>query len=374
MMVGLLPKNKKLIIFESFNGRQFSDNPRAIYEYLKDNYPDYRMVWSVDKRHLKNFSNHEIEIAKKFSLKWFYLFPIAKYWVSNSRLPLWFPKSKRTVYLQTWHGTPLKKLGVDIEDVKIAEEDTLSYKRDFVKESSKWDYLISPNKYSTEIFKRAFGYNNQIIETGYPRNDILINQNNPKSIERIKKETKLPLDKKVILYAPTWRDDEYDENNQYKFKIHLDLEKMKEEFGEEYIVVLRLHYLVSEKLELANYEGFVYDFSSYEDIRELYLISDLLITDYSSVFFDYAILERPILFFVYDIENYRDNLRGFYFDFENNAPGPLLKTNSELINEIKQIEGIRKDSMKRIKEFKQTFSSLEDGKATKRVVESILNK
>src|SRR5699024_1017329 len=155
------------------------------------------------------------------------------------------------------------------------------------------------------------------------------------------------------------------------FDIQMDLDRMKAELGEEYIIVLRLHYLIAENLNLSGYEGFVYDVSAHEDIRELYLISDMLITDYSSVFFDYANLERPMLFYVYDIDDYRDNLRGFYFDFENQAPGPLVKTTEGLLNEIKQIDRKGYEPYETTEAFYNKFCYLEDGNASQRVVEEV---
>src|SRR5690606_7699314 len=157
-------------------------------------------------------------------------------------------------------------------------------------------------------------------------------------ILKIKDELGLPFNKKIILYAPTWRDNQYYAKGRYKFEIPMNLEVLKENLSHEYIIILRMHYLVAENLQLSKYQGFVYDFSNHEDIRDLYLISDVLITDYSSVFFDYAILNRPIIFYVFDIEEYRDKLRGFYFNLEKEAPGPLVKTTEQLINVIKRIE------------------------------------
>lgn len=373
-LLTLLPRKKNLIMFESFNGRQYSDNPRAIYEYLKKHYPTYRMVWSADRRNAKQFEGKEIEYVWRFSFKWLFLMPTAKYWVTNSRFPQWFPKSKNTVYLQTWHGTPLKKIGIDIKEVHMPEAETKKYQEEFLFEASKWDYLVSPNSYSTEIFKRAFGFNGKMIESGYPRNDVLINQNNQKSIQELKEKMKLPQDKKIILYAPTWRDDQFYDKGRYKFNIELDLQQMRETLGKEYVILLRMHYLVSENLDLSDYQGFVYDYSSYEDIRDLYIVSDLLITDYSSVFFDYSLLEKPILFYVYDINNYRDQLRGFYFDFESDSPGPLLKTTQEIVEEIQAMgkEGFSRNG--KIKEFRERFNSLEDGKATERVIQEVFMK
>ena len=202
--------------------------------------------------------------------------------------------------------------------------------------------MISPNAYSTEIFARAFDVHpTKIIETGYPRNDILYNGNNRDTIDSLKKQMNVPLDKKVILYAPTWRDDEFYSKGKYKFDLQLNLDKMREKLGQEYVILLRLHYLIAENLDLSEYEGFAYNFSGYSDISHLYLVSDVILTDYSSVFFDYANLKRPMLFYVYDLDNYRDKLRGFYFDFEKTAPGPLVKTTEEVITNIQSLDNAR---------------------------------
>ncbi|MCG1028149.1 CDP-glycerol glycerophosphotransferase family protein [Virgibacillus halodenitrificans] len=371
--LNFMPTKKKLIIFESFHGKQYSDSPRAIYEYMKSNYPEYKMYWSADRRHMELFMDKNVNEIRRFSVKWLILMARAEFWITNSRLPLWIPKPKHTTYLQTWHGTPLKRLAADMEEVHMPGTDTKRYKENFLKEAKKWDYLISPNKYSTEIFSRAFGFDKKVVESGYPRNDYLINENNKETIHQIKTKVNLPLDKKVILYAPTWRDNQFYGKGRYKFDLQMDLSKMKKELGEDYVIVLRLHYLVAENLDLTGFEKFVYDFSYHEDIRDLYLISDLLITDYSSVFFDYANLKKPMIFFVYDIEEYRDNLRGFYFDFENKAPGPLVKTTEEILEEIRKTEITNYTCSRNLNEFYNTFCYLEDGCASERVVKEVIN-
>lgn len=363
-----MPKNPKLIIFESFQGKQYSDNPRAIYEYLQNHYSDYTMYWSIDKRKIQDLEDYPIKIVRRFSLKWLFLMTRAKYWVTNCRMPLWVSKSPQTVYVQTWHGTPLKRLGLDIDEVHMPGTNTKKYKRNFTKESAKWDYLISPNGYSTEIFRQAFDFKKKVIESGYPRNDFLIQSNNAVASAKIKNACGLPIDRKVILYAPTWRDNQYYSKGRYKFDLQIDLDTLKKELGNEYVILLRLHYLVSENLDLSGMEGFVFDVSSYGDIRDLYLISDVLVTDYSSVFFDYANLKRPMIFFVHDIEEYRDQLRGFYFDFEKEAPGPLVRTTEELIAEIRRIE---LNGFLLCENFYKKFCHLENGKASEQVVKEI---
>src|SRR5699024_9286156 len=251
----LLPKNKKLVVFESFLGKQYSDNPRAIYEYMLRHKPEYKMYWSIEKKSIKTFKDLDIKTVPRFSIEWLFLMTRAKYWVSNSRLPLWIPKPRKTIYIQTWHGSPLKRIDDDIDEVHMTGTNTISYKKNFLKESGKWDYLISPNRYSSEIFARAFQFDKEMIESGYPRNDFLINSKNEKIIKQIKEQNGLPRNKKVILYAPTWRDNQFHDKGKYKFELHMDLKRLMERFGSEYIIVLRLHYLVAENLDLTDYNG-----------------------------------------------------------------------------------------------------------------------
>ncbi|MEC5228083.1 CDP-glycerol glycerophosphotransferase family protein [Bacillus inaquosorum] len=369
----LLPRNNKLILFESYSGKQFSCNPRAIYEYLQENKDqyDYKLIWSIDKRYLSALDGVDAAYIKRFSLKWIWYMATAKYWITNSRLPLWIPKPKNTLYVQTWHGTPLKKLANDMDEVHMPGTTTEKYKQNFLQEASKWDYLISPNAYSTEIFKRAFQFKKQILETGYPRNDILYSLNKESLINKVKQELGIGEDKKIILYAPTWRDNEFKKIGQYKFKLQFDLEEMKRELGDSVVILLRMHYLVSEKFNLRKYKDFVKDVSLYKDIRDLYLISDLLITDYSSVFFDYMNLKKPIVFFVYDLPAYRDSIRGFYFDFQQKTPGNLVQTSEELIKTVKEL--LHNPYIDHnYEDFYNEFCNLEDGKASKRVIETIL--
>lgn len=370
-IIGRLPKKKNLVMFESFSGKQYSCNPRAIYEYMVEYEHGYKLNWSVDRRHIQTFKEKDIPYAKRFSLRWLWLMSRAQYWVINSRMPVWLPKPRKTITLQTWHGTPLKKLATDMQEVHMPGTTTRKYKKNFIKESKKWDYLVSPNAYSSEIFTRAFQFDGQMIETGYPRNDYLYKHNNVKSIYELREKCRIPNDKKVILYAPTWRDDQFFSKGHYKFDLDLDLQMMRGELGNEYVVILRMHYLVAENFNLAPFEGFAYDFSKYEDIRDLYLISDMLITDYSSVFFDYANLRRPIIFYVYDLDRYRDKLRGFYFDIEKNAPGPLVKTTEGVIKAIRDIEADDFRVPEGFEDFYHRFCYLESGESSRRVVHRV---
>lgn len=362
---------KNLIMFESFSGKQYSCNPRALYEYMKEYHSGFTLCWSGDRRHIMLFKEKKLPYAKRFSPKWIWMMARARYWVLNARMPTWLPKPANTKILQTWHGTPLKLLATDMHEVHMPGTTTAVYKKNFVRETNRWDTLISPNAYSTEIFRRAFQFDGEIIESGYPRNDYLYTHNTQSEIEALKKQSNIPIDKKVILYAPTWRDDQFFGKGRYKFDLDLDLRLMRENLGDEYIVLLRMHYLVAENFDLTPYEGFAFDLSDYEDIRGLYLMSDLLITDYSSVFFDYANLRRPIIFYTYDLDRYRDKLRGFYFDIETNAPGPIVKTTDEVLTAIREFEEKDFALPETFEDFYRRFCYLESGTSSQEVVERV---
>lgn len=366
-----LPVQANLVLFESFLGRGYSDNPKALYLTLQKQHRELELVWIFAKE-----PNAAVKAAcpnwvLRNSPKYYYLMARAQYWIFNTRQPLSLKKRRETMYLQTWHGTPLKRLGLDMDEVHMPGTNTEQYKKNFSAQAKEWNYLLSPNLYSSAIFKRAFDFRGLLLETGYPRNDLLYAPDRQQQAGQIKQSLRLPPGKKVILYAPTWRDDEFVKKGQYRFNLKLDLEQMQSRLGDDYIVLLRMHYLIAEHLDLTAFDGFAYDVSSYGDIAELYLISDLLITDYSSVFFDYAHLNRPMLFFTYDLEKYASVLRGFYFDFEAVVPGPLLKESDQVIDYIENIEIRSKQYEGKYTAFQERFCSLDDGKASQRVVDAL---
>ncbi|WP_404274825.1 CDP-glycerol glycerophosphotransferase family protein [Exiguobacterium undae] len=366
-----LPIQKNLVLFESFLGRGYSDNPKALYQTLKRQRPELTLVWIFAKEPTADVKAVCPNWVLRNSPKYYYYMARAQYWIFNTRQPLSLKKRRATTYLQTWHGTPLKRLGLDMEEVHMAGTTTEQYKKNFYQQAQEWDYLLSPNTYSSDIFKRAFGFSGTLLESGYPRNDLLYAPDRNQQAETIKRKLDVPPNKKVILYAPTWRDDEFVTKGQYRFNLQLDLQQMQERLGQDYIVLLRMHYLIAEHLDLDAYAGFAYDVSSYGDIAELYLISDLLITDYSSVFFDFAHLNRPMLFFTYDLEKYASVLRGFYFDFEAVVPGPLLKESNQVIDYIEDIETQSKQYADKYKVFQEQFCGLDDGKASQRVIKTL---
>ena len=365
----------KLILFEVYNGRNYACSPKAIYEYMIKNkkYKDYKFVWAF-KNPEKYDLGKQTKIVKTNSKEYFKYLSSSKYWIVNSLVDVAIKKKKNQIYLQCWHGTPLKKLRYDIE-VKGSVLNTINEirkKNDL--DAVKFDYFISPSKFCTEKFTSAFnlkklGKENIIIEKGYPRNDYLFNYKK-EDVEKIKKTLKLPKNKKIILYAPTFRDNQHTSGLGYTYNLGIDFDKLKKELKKDYIILFRTHYFISNSFDFSKYKDFIYDVSDYDDINELYIISDILLTDYSSVFFDFANLKRPMLFYMYDLDDYKNNLRDFYFDLDI-LPGPIVKQEDNLIKEIKNIDNYDKIYKDKYKKFNQKFNYLDDGNATKRVVEKI---
>lgn len=354
------------IVFESFGGKNYSDSPKYIYEYMQRNYPKLNYIWVFNNPD-KNVIVGNADKVKKGSKEYYDAYSKAKFWVTNARLPLYLNKKENQIYIQTWHGTPLKRLANDMKVVRMPGTTTANYKKNFYAETTRWDYLVSPNRYSSNIFKTAFWMDEERTwEIGYPRNDVLVNRSNDQEyINQIKKDLNLPEDKKVIMYAPTWRDDEFVKKGQYLFDLKINLENLQKELGENYVILLRMHYLIANALDLNGYEDFAIDVSNYSDISELYLISDALITDYSSVMFDFGILKRPQYFFAYDIEKYDKGLRGFYMDYMNDLPGEIITDEFKLAEELKNIDEHKEKYKDKIEKFYEKFCSLEKGQSSK---------
>jgi CDP-glycerol glycerophosphotransferase len=222
--------------------------------------------------------------------------------------------------------------------------------------------------------RRAFNYDGEICEYGYPRNDLLSRGDTAELAARVRDRLGLPAGKRVVLYAPTWRDNQvYANGRSYRFDMRLDLERAWRELGQDHVFLIRGHHHMADDVPGGMRDGFAFNVTAYPDITELFLVADVLLTDYSSAMFDYAVTGRPIVFFTYDLAEYRDNLRGFYFDFEAEAPGPLLATSAEVIGALQDIEGVTAAYRDAYQRFAARFCSLDDGKAAARVCDRLFS-
>lgn len=373
--------DEKTILFSTFDGKSYADSSKAIYLYMQkeETFKDYNFIWIFKNPENYKFleKNRNTKIVKKETSEHEKSLLRAKYIVVNHRAADHQKPRKNQVYLQCWHGTPLKRLGWDLEKTDNALNTTNELKVKYLTEAKKFTYLISPSEFATEKFISAFNLRKLkkedcIIEKGYPRNDFLYNYTS-EDIGRIKKNLNIEkINKKIILYAPTWRDNQHEAGVGYTYKTEVDFDLLQKELGQDYIILFRAHYFVANSFDFEKYKGFIYNVSDIDDINELYVISDMLITDYSSVFFDYANLKRPVIFYMYDLDMYENDMRGFYIDLKE-LPGEIIKTEEELIKEIKNLESNFKYD-DRYKKFNNKYNYLDDGQASQRVVDFIINK
>ena len=365
----------RLVYFQTFSGRGYSDSPKAMYEYMlkAPEYKDYHFVWCFKEPEKYSFllDNGRTQIVKFRTKADNKALRKAKYWITNYRmLNHQFPR-KGQIYLQCWHGTPLKRLGYDIIESDNAMNSLAEIKEKYRTDAAKFSYILSPSPFTTDKFATAWnlketGQEYKIIEEGYPRNDNLITATDE---DRARLRKKLDVEgKKVILYAPTWRDNQHTSGEGYTYKTEVDFDKLKRELEDEYVILFRAHYLVANSFDFARYGGFVRDVSSYGDINDLYIASDILVTDYSSVFFDFSNLERPIIFYMYDLEHYANEMRGFYLSLDE-LPGPIVRDEDALIREIRAADDWKADE--KYLAFVKRFNPHEDGNASKRVLARI---
>ena len=350
------------IVYSCFRGL-FGDNPRALYDALASRKDlDATHTWMCTPATQDSFPP-DVRTLIYGSPESIAALESADLVIANDCISRVWQKRPGATYLQTWHGTPLKRIHHDAP-VRPGWLDAPD------KDVARWDYLLSPNPPSTERLRHAFRFEGPVVETGYPRNDALNSPQRDEIRDRVRKELGIPDGTTAVLYTPTWRDDLVFDHAQgepdYEFPV--DMADFAERLGDDHVLLVRLHSIVASRLKPIPGAPMV-DVSTYVDTAGLYLAADLLVTDYSSAMFDFAITGKPLLFFTYDLEHYRDDLRGFYFDLAEVAPGPLVQTSAELVTAIGDVEAITAANVDRYARFRDTFCSLEDGSATDRVLD-----
>jgi CDP-glycerol glycerophosphotransferase len=263
----------------------------------------------------------------------------------------------------THHGTPLKLMGLDLRSTPITGE-----RMDFdalLRRCARWDFSVSANRFSTEIWERVYPTEYESLEVGYPRNDILADPD-PALAPRVRAELGIDAGQTAVLYAPTHREYRSD------YVPVLDVGAVAEALGPDCVVLARTHYFYEADAQLRELhrQGRVRDVASYPSVERLCLAADILVTDYSSIMFDYAVLDRPIVIHAPDWETYRA-LRGTYFDLMAEPPGLVTKTEEELVAGIRSGGAWDEAAAKARAEFRARFCSLEDGRAAERVVRRV---
>lgn len=357
-----------LVFFESNFGKSYSGQPKYIYEELLRQNRRFRAVWVYQGKKLEKIPGNVIQVHRGSS-DYYKLLARSKFWVNNIRFTVSF-KPRGTIYLNTWHGTPLKKLGLDIE----VSGPEASARDHFLKESSQWDYLLAQNEFSAKKLTKAFAMKGDVLAYGYPANDLFFRKDLAQVVTKIKTELGIKQGKKVILYAPTWRDDSRKSDKwEFSFELLMDLKEMQNQLGDDFILLLRMHHLVRDEFDLSSVSNFVIDVSDYDDVTELMAITDILITDYSSIFFDFMTLKKPILFYMYDLEKYQSKIRGFYLDVRKDLPGPVVENFDSLMDELFSLKNDFDQKKYNYDKLFNLYCSCDDGSASKRVVNQVFS-
>ncbi|WP_328838839.1 bifunctional glycosyltransferase family 2 protein/CDP-glycerol:glycerophosphate glycerophosphotransferase [Streptomyces europaeiscabiei] len=360
-----MPMRRRLVVFESHLGRQYSDSPRAIYEEMRRQGLDFEAVWSYTGRP-EGFPA-DATLVRRWSLPYLRALARAEFWIDNQSFPLKLTKRPGTTYIQTWHGSALKRMGFDEPGWKLKSRAEQAEQQ---RTLDRFDHFLIRSEHDVRTLAKAFRLREKVLlRVGYPRNDALVRARGAAERPALAAELGIPADKRILLYAPTFR-----HQGQRRFTLPFDVERFAETFGDEYVLLVRAHYLNHVVLP-PSVRGRVIDVSAHHDVTPVLALADALITDYSSVMFDYALLDRPMLFFTYDYEEYVHEGRGTYFDLLERAPGPIVRTEEELHSVLRTMpldEQTLKYAAAR-ERFTAAFGEYDKGTAAQSVVDQFFS-
>ncbi len=346
-----LPINQKKIVFQSTRYK-VTDNPYYIYKYIKDNNLDYKLVFIVDKNaDVSNLANGDFAYVR--SLKAYYHLATYKYLFTCQSLGSILKKRKNQIYIQLWHSISLKKMGLD-----ISNPDNLAR----LEHTLDWDYVVSSSEFESRVLKSSSGYTCKTKLLGNPRTDALFKHFD---IPSIKAKLGIADDKKIVLYAPTFRDWELDKDN-----IGIDLPN---NITDNYTVLIRLHPLIAQKIDKNLFTDNVINACDYSNLNELLALADILITDYSSICFDYSLLHKPTIFYAYDYKEYSESRGGLYLDFNKDLPGPVAFSKNELYQLFENIDEVLNEFAVSTEEFNRKYSTMNDGNVCQRIIHELQN-
>ncbi|MCD7444307.1 CDP-glycerol glycerophosphotransferase family protein [Streptomyces lincolnensis] len=354
------PLDPNLAVYCAYWGRGYACNPAAIHAKARELAPHIRSVFLVEPGQAHAVPEG-VEYAVIGSRRSWEVLARATYLINNANFAEGVVKRRGSVHLQTQHGTPLKKMGVDQSTYPVVAAATGSFAK-LLGRVDRWDYNLSSNRHSTEMWERAFPGSYEQVEYGYPRNDVFCTAT-AEDVARVRRELGVPEGSTAVLYAPTHRD------HHTGFETALDLEAFCEEAGEDVVVLLRAHYFYDRGLSRAT--GRIIDVTAHRSSEDVCLAADALITDYSSIMFDYANLDRPIVVYADDWEVYRET-RGVYFDLLAAPPGPVARTPEELARVFRDGSYRGPESAAARAAFRTRFCEFDDGRAAERVVRRVL--
>ncbi|MFR2232283.1 MAG: CDP-glycerol glycerophosphotransferase family protein [Roseburia intestinalis] len=374
------PFEKNLVIFEAYGGEMngYSCNSRAVYERMlrDETYKDFHYVWAFRDPDAFIYleKNKNTTVVQRGSCQYLRACATAGYLFTNTGYPSYVVPSDRQKMVYLWHGKPLKCIGCSIQGDGDGKRSKAKIERDYVDAGKRLSVLLSPAPVFTPVMSAAYGLDetkrkNAILECGYPRNDALFSYGEA-DVLRWKKALKIPLDKKVILYAPTWRPYNWLGENHFCHEEVMDYQKLYKAFGEDCVFLCRVHHLERGTCQFSDYPGFLFDVTDYPDVNDLYRISDLMISDYSGTIFDYANLKRPIVLYMYDEERYIQHANGLNFPLSE-LPGVITHDQEEMSAAVRQqLDTFVYD--KKYQHFNETYNCLDHADASGDILRAVI--
>ncbi|MDR3127823.1 MAG: CDP-glycerol glycerophosphotransferase family protein [Bifidobacteriaceae bacterium] len=354
----------KTVLFRTYYGEKCVDSALSLHQDLYNRAKGvWKLYWGVEDLQVKVPPGGIPVIVG--SEKWFRILSTCEVLVENVHQVEYFYKQTDQKILQTFHGYPFKQMGH--KDWQLKQMPAYRF-YSFDRRAAQWDWVLAPAPYAEPLYREAFKYKGNFIDTGYPRNDIFFDKLKCQAINKqVRAKLNIPLDKKVILYAPTYRDylskDEFEADmvkNIFNYKNFMN------RLGQDFVLLIRGHMMNARSKISFEENQQIKDVTQWDDINELIIISDLAVLDYSSIRFDYAQTRKPMIFFVPDLDRYK-NSRTFLLPYGKTAPGPKVYTESQLIKAILSADSWHKKYQKPYREFLNQFTPNEDGHATQRV-------
>ncbi|MCB5911732.1 bifunctional glycosyltransferase/CDP-glycerol:glycerophosphate glycerophosphotransferase [Streptomyces pinistramenti] len=354
------------VLYNCFGGRAYGDSPRAVHEELVRRGMEAEHLWAVrDAQTTVPATARAVVVG---SAEWHGALAHSSWVVTNTHLPGWFTRRQGQTVVQTWHGTPLKRIGADLAGTLCGQ---LAHLAPRPGPARQWSVLLSPNAHSTPVLRSALGFPGEPLECGLPRTDAFFAADRRARAAVVRARLSIPTGKKVVLYAPTPRDHLAYDAAHHRMHLPLDLDAARQALADDHVLLVRSHPLVADRLP-AHHAPFAVDVTAYPDATELLLAADVLVTDYSSLAADFANTGRPMLFLTPDLPHYRDTLRGFTLDFEAGAPGPLLASTGELIDALGDLDAIARSGADAYARFRRAFCHRDDGGAAGRAADLLL--
>ena len=356
LLFGHLKIVENKIFLETGTG-EAKDQVRAIYNYIKANHPEeYEFIWALNPlADVEGLCNSEI--VYKRTLSYYFHLLTSKYWMRTHSVETIVSKRKGQIYIQLWHGPgATKKEGFDIKGINNNGK--------VMPHAKEWDYFIATDTDNQRYIQTALNLQIPRLLLGSCRTDVLVNRNRD-DYYKLRKKLDIKDTDKVVLYAPTFREIDF-----HKEKVSLHIKKLSK--IENVRLILRLHPEIKNKLDIAEYAENIIDGNKYADIFDLYMLSDILVTDYSSVSIEYSLLMKPFLFYMYDLEEYTKE-RDFYYNYLDSLPSPIIKTEDELIYAISNIDSIMETYHDSYMTYYEKYNSLNDGNVCRRFYTMLKN-